>query len=128
MVGRPRHTDRTFDRYLGSRIRQRRRSLGLTLVQLGPMVGMAFQQLHKYETGRNQISANVLYRIACALDVKVGYFYDGLEAALDYPPRSYCHLEDRRLLFQLLGHVRMIRNKRHRRAIWTVTRLLSDFD
>jgi transcriptional regulator with XRE-family HTH domain len=46
--------------------------------QLGDRVGLTFQQVQKYERGANRISAGRLFRIACALDVRVSYFFDDL--------------------------------------------------
>jgi transcriptional regulator with XRE-family HTH domain len=67
-----------IDLHLGRRLRRRRRLLGLTQQQLAQAVGVRFQQIQKYECGANRISAARLWRIAAALDVPVGYFYDGL--------------------------------------------------
>jgi transcriptional regulator with XRE-family HTH domain len=67
-----------IDLHLGRRLRRRRRLLGLTQQQLASVVGVRFQQIQKYECGANRISAARLWRIASALEVPVGYFYDGL--------------------------------------------------
>ena len=67
-----------IDLHLGRRLRRRRRLLGLTQQQLAAVVGVRFQQIQKYECGANRISAARLWRIASALEVPVGYFYDGL--------------------------------------------------
>jgi transcriptional regulator with XRE-family HTH domain len=67
-----------IDLHLGRRLRRRRRLLGLTQQQLAGVVGVRFQQIQKYECGANRISAARLWRIAAALEVPVGYFYDGL--------------------------------------------------
>ncbi len=67
-----------IDLHLGRRLRRRRRLLGLTQQQLAQVVGVRFQQIQKYECGANRISAARLWRIAAALEVPVGYFYDGL--------------------------------------------------
>ncbi len=73
------------DDHLGQRLRQRRWMLGLTQTQVGDRVGIKFQQIQKYETGQNRISAARLWDLAQALDVPVSYFYDGLNtgAALE---------------------------------------------
>ena len=63
---------------LGMSLRRRRRMLGLTQQQLGAIVGVRFQQIHKYECGANTISAPRLWQLAKALDVPVSYFYDAL--------------------------------------------------
>ena len=67
-----------IDVYLGKQLRRRRRMLGLTQQQLAGAVGVRFQQIQKYECGANRISAARLWRLAEALEVPVGYFYDGL--------------------------------------------------
>ncbi|CAN5240918.1 helix-turn-helix transcriptional regulator [soil metagenome] len=68
-----------IDTHLGKRLRRRRRLLGQTQQQLATAVGIRFQQIQKYECGANRISAARLYQLAQALQVPVGYFYDGLE-------------------------------------------------
>jgi transcriptional regulator with XRE-family HTH domain len=70
-----------IDLHLGKRLRSRRRILGLTQQQLAGACGVRFQQIQKYECGANRISAARLWRISEALQVPVGYFYDGLENA-----------------------------------------------
>src|SRR5271154_6529737 len=68
-----------IDLHLGKRLRRRRRLLGLTQQQLAAVVGVRFQQIQKYECGANKISSARLWAIAAALDVPVGYFFEGLE-------------------------------------------------
>jgi transcriptional regulator with XRE-family HTH domain len=74
-----------IDLHLGKRLRRRRRLLGLTQQQLAATVGVRFQQIQKYECGANRISAARLWRLSEALEVPVGYFYDGL---VDMPCRD----------------------------------------
>jgi transcriptional regulator with XRE-family HTH domain len=69
-----------IDLHLGKRLRRRRRLLGLTQQQLANVVGVRFQQIQKYECGANRISAARLWSLAEALEVPIGYFYDGLTA------------------------------------------------
>ncbi|MEM7743685.1 MAG: helix-turn-helix transcriptional regulator [Pseudomonadota bacterium] len=66
------------DVHVGQRVRQRRWMVGMTQQQLGNRVGIKFQQIQKYETGTNRISASRLWDIASALDVKVDFFFEGL--------------------------------------------------
>lgn len=70
-----------IDVHLGKRLRRRRRLLGLTQQQLAGTVGVRFQQIQKYECGANRISASRLWQLSEALEVPVGYFYDGLSDA-----------------------------------------------
>lgn len=69
------------DVHVGKRIRQRRWMVGMTQQQLGDKVGIKFQQIQKYETGMNRVSASRLWDIAAALDVPVNFFFDGIAEA-----------------------------------------------
>lgn len=69
------------DEYVGKRVRQRRWMVGLSQQQLGEAVGIKFQQIQKYETGMNRVSASRLWDIAAVLDVPVTFFFDGYEGA-----------------------------------------------
>ena len=66
------------DVHVGQRVRQRRWMVGMTQQQLGNKVGIKFQQIQKYETGMNRVSASRLWDISEALDVSVSFFFDGL--------------------------------------------------
>jgi len=70
------------DTHVGQRIRQRRWMVGMTQQQLGERVGIKFQQIQKYETGTNRVSASRLWDIAAALDVPVSFFFEGLDRAM----------------------------------------------
>lgn len=67
------------DVHVGKRIRHRRWLVGMTQQQLAAAVGIKFQQIQKYETGANRVSASRLWDIAAALDVQVSFFFDGIE-------------------------------------------------
>ncbi|MBY6082531.1 MULTISPECIES: helix-turn-helix domain-containing protein [Ruegeria] len=69
------------DVHVGKRVRHRRWLIGMTQQQLAQQVGIKFQQIQKYETGANRISASRLWDIAEALDVPVSFFFEGLEDA-----------------------------------------------
>jgi transcriptional regulator with XRE-family HTH domain len=77
-ITRGRHRARDIDHHIAARLRQRRIVLGLTQQRLAEMLGITYQQAHKYETGANRISVGRLHRLARALEVDVGYFYEGL--------------------------------------------------
>ncbi len=51
----------------------------MTQQQLGDKVGIKFQQIQKYETGMNRVSASRLWDIAHAMDVSIGFFFEGLD-------------------------------------------------
>ncbi|WP_316014258.1 helix-turn-helix transcriptional regulator [Roseobacter sp. HKCCA0434] len=67
------------DVHVGKRIRHRRWMVGMTQQQLGDKVGIKFQQIQKYETGMNRVSASRLWDIAHAMDVSIGFFFEGLD-------------------------------------------------
>lgn len=66
------------DVHVGSRVRMRRMTMGISQEQLGDHLGLTFQQIQKYEKGQNRIGAGRLYRIAQVLNVSVNFFYEGL--------------------------------------------------
>ncbi|WP_201837344.1 helix-turn-helix domain-containing protein [Microvirga zambiensis] len=66
------------DRHIGSRMRARRTSIGMSQEKLGGMLGLTFQQVQKYEKGMNRVGAGRLLDIAAILKVSVAYFYEGL--------------------------------------------------
>ena len=71
------------DVHVGKRIRHRRWMNGTTQQQLAERVGIKFQQIQKYETGMNRVSASRLWDIASALNVPVAFFFEGLDVGQD---------------------------------------------
>ena len=69
----------SVDIHVGKRIRHRRWMIGMTQQQLGDKVGIKFQQIQKYETGMNRVSASRLWDIADTLGVTISFFFEGLE-------------------------------------------------
>ena len=102
--GRSRALD--VDRYVSLRIRQRRIMLGLTQQQMAELIGVTYQQAHKYEKGINCVAAGRLYRIARALGVEVSYFYEGLQTAGGFMPSP-----SQRLLLDLARNFASIRTQ-----------------
>jgi len=68
------------DVHVGKRVRHRRWMVGMTQQQLADKVGIKFQQIQKYETGMNRISASRLWDIADALSVPINFFFEGLDS------------------------------------------------
>ena len=67
------------DVHVGKRIRHRRWLVGITQQQLAEKVGIKFQQIQKYETGANRVSASRLWDISETLDVSISFFFKGIE-------------------------------------------------
>ena len=68
-----------IDLRVAQRIRERRLGIGMTQHELAQIIGVAFQQTHKYERGISRISAGRLYHIATALQAPIEYFFAGEE-------------------------------------------------
>ena len=117
--GRSRAQD--IDRHVGARMRERRIMLGLTQQQMAELIGVTYQQAHKYEKGINRVAAGRLYHIAQALGVDVGYFFDGLNSsdAFKATPRQ-------RMLLELARNFIGIPTRKHQEAICSLARALSD--
>src|SRR5215831_1834416 len=107
-------TSRTqdIDRHVGARVRERRIMLGLTQQQLADLIGVTYQQAHKYERAINRISAGRLFEIAQVLSVPVSYFFDGLERGSErgISPRE-------RMCLELARNFAQIPNERHQEAL-----------
>jgi len=71
------------DVHVGQRIRHRRWLVGVTQQQLAEKVGIKFQQIQKYETGANRVSASRLWDIGEALEVDVSFFFSGMDEQAD---------------------------------------------
>lgn len=67
------------DVHVGKRIRHRRWMNGTTQQQLAEAVGIKFQQIQKYETGMNRVSASRLWDISNVLSTNVSFFFEGLD-------------------------------------------------
>ncbi len=67
----------TLNNHIGSRIRHYRNNCGLSRKELACKTGVSYQQIHKYESGRDRISAGRLGVIAAALGQPVQAFYEG---------------------------------------------------
>ena len=109
-----------IDRHVGARVRERRIMLGLTQQQLADLIGVTYQQAHKYERGINRVSAGRLYEIAQVLSVPIGYFFDGLdgEGTRAVSPRE-------RMCLELARNFAQIPNERHQEALSQLARVLA---
>ncbi|MDD9922210.1 MAG: helix-turn-helix transcriptional regulator [Boseongicola sp.] len=74
------------DVHVGKRIRHRRWMVGMTQQQLAESVGIKFQQIQKYETGANRVSASRLWDIAETLAAPVSFFFEGLAEPTNTSP------------------------------------------
>ncbi len=69
----------SVDVHVGQRVRQGRWIVGMTLQELADGVGIKFQQIQKYESAINRISASRMWDIASSMAVPVSFFFKGLD-------------------------------------------------
>lgn len=100
-------------KYIGLKIRTKRKELGISQEKLGEMIGVSYQQIQKYEKGINNLSPEKIQLMAEALRVSIGFFFDGEKKDFlvkvpfgDYPKLSSDE-ED------LIGYYRRLKNKRY---------------
>src|SRR4051812_22815151 len=118
---RPSARANAADRYVGNRIRERRVMLGLSQQQLAQMIGVTYQQAHKYERGLNRISAGRLYEIAQVLSVPVSWFFEGL--ATEAPQTEMTPRQ--RMCLELARNFAAIDNEKHQEALSQMARALA---
>jgi transcriptional regulator with XRE-family HTH domain len=113
---------RRVDAYVGERIRERRTALGLTQDHLASALEISYQQVQKYETGANRVSAGRLYEVAKKLDVDIAFFFEGLDEQADVQPlehggknrstielvRNFSHIGDPQIRSALSGLVKSL--------------------
>lgn len=119
-ISRPVNRANDTDRHVGTRIRERRIMLGLSQQQMADLIGVTYQQAHKYERGINRISAGRLYEIAQVLGVPVSYFFEGLDnqRATDLTARQ-------RMCLELARNFSSIQNEKHQEALSQMARALA---
>ncbi|MEY8881961.1 helix-turn-helix domain-containing protein [Donghicola sp. XS_ASV15] len=117
------------DVHVGRRVRHRRWMIGMTQQQLAERVGIKFQQIQKYETGANRVSASRLWDIATTLEVPVSFFFEGLEGedapvAEKSPALPADILGDKEALDLIRSYYAIPENQRRR--LFDLARVLSD--
>ncbi len=118
---RPGQRANAADRHVGARIRERRVMMGLSQQQLAKMIGVTYQQAHKYERGLNRISAGRLFEIGQVLGVPVSWFFEGLTADADGHETS----PRQRMCLELARNFALIDNEKHQEALSQMARALA---
>lgn len=111
------------DRHVGERIRRRRVMLGLTQEQLGESLGISYQQIQKYETGANRVSAGRLFKISQILELNVSALFDGLGEKIDEDIGSAS-----RHVIELVRSFSKIKDDKIRASVMSLVRSLADKD
>lgn len=118
------------DVHVGSRLRLRRTMLGLSQTELAKAVNLTFQQVQKYESGNNRVSASRLFHIADALDVPVGFFFDDMNRSL--PAHEFAedsapvlNHESNREALEMMRNYHRIKDPMVRRGIYDLVKSLA---
>lgn len=115
------------DVHVGKRVRHRRWLVGMTQQQLAEKVGIKFQQIQKYETGANRISASRLWDISEAMDVPVAFFFEGIDDSAQAGADAQVPadlLGDKEALDLIRSYYAIPENQRRR--LFELARVLSD--
>ena len=125
------------DVYVGTRIKQRRIEQGMSQEKLSSALNVTFQQVQKYERGANRVGASRLYELSQALDVPVGYFFEGMPEAVSLAD-SALHAQgqdadfrqgsvlSRSETLRLVTNYYRISSDKQRRAIYAMVKALAE--
>ncbi|GER06947.1 transcriptional regulator [Iodidimonas muriae] len=119
------------DTYVGRRIRERRKIVGLTQQKLAEKLGLSFQQVQKYEKGLNRVGVSRLVKLSAALEVPISYFFEdleqtGQEAQLRGNPAIDPHILSHAQVLAVVKNLIGIRNDRVRRRIMDLIQSVHD--
>ncbi|MDF1872415.1 helix-turn-helix transcriptional regulator [Vannielia sp.] len=122
------------DIHVGKRVRHRRWMVGMTQQQLAEKVGIKFQQIQKYETGMNRVSASRLWDIANALEVPISFFFEGVREKMPEVARAEAAEEGAGVPGDILGDreaLELVRSyyaipESQRKRLFDLARVLSD--
>lgn len=110
--------------HVGERIRIRRTEMGLTQDELARQLAISYQQVQKYETGANRISAGRLYEIALMLATDVSYFFEGFDP--DRTGGQMAHGGHNRAAIELVRNFHEIHDENLRAAVANLMKALKD--
>jgi transcriptional regulator with XRE-family HTH domain len=118
------------DVHVGQRIRQLRRTLGISQSQLGSLIGVKSQQIQKYETGANRVSAHRLWDIATTTGTTISYFFKDIGTAEPEVPGGREPQAENSIEQQALDLVRTYCSisESKRRRLYELARALSSSD
>jgi transcriptional regulator with XRE-family HTH domain len=116
---------RGVDLEVARRVRQRRIMLGLTQQRLAELIGVTYQQAHKYEVGTSRLSIGRLHLIARALGVEVGYFFETVDPGGADRTGPEGMWAQRRTMLQLARDFLRIGSRKEQEALCAFARALA---
>ena len=115
-----------FNKHLGNMLKTRRLALGLTQTKVAKAINVTFQQIQKYDTGANRVSAGRLYLIAQELDISPGWFFEGLQD--NQVDSDQAFTSSSRFAIDCVRSLTRLKDDRVRSAIQTMIRTLAEAD
>ncbi len=82
------------DHHVAAQIRIQRKARGLSQTELGKALGVSYQQIQKYENGKNRLGASRLQQIATVLDVTPDFFFEGETKSGVSSPKDLAVIDD----------------------------------
>ncbi len=117
------HGPHPVDFHVGSRVRLRRKLLGMAQTDLGNALGLTYQQIQKNERGVNRIGSSRLYQLSLIFGVPVSEFFEGLEKKAPSPSPDDVMLK--RETLELVRAYYRIRDPKVRDALWLMTKAMA---
>jgi transcriptional regulator with XRE-family HTH domain len=126
------------DVHVGSRIRLRRILLGKSQEAVATQIGVSFQQLQKYESGANRVSASRLFDLAHILRVPISFFFEempqdlspsedsGIGTLADFGEGTSEHVMNNRMTLDLIRDFYRIEDPRQRRCVLDLIRAMAE--
>ncbi|WP_157956356.1 helix-turn-helix domain-containing protein [Wolbachia endosymbiont of Folsomia candida] len=113
---------------MGRKIKEWRLIRGFSQEALGKRVGITFQQIQKYESGKNSVSIERLYSIAAALSVDFAVLLPTPPVTTElHEESSFEHNDDEssREILELVREYKEIKSQESRKAVRSLIRSLS---
>lgn len=116
-------TKKVSTKTIGEKVKFRRQDIGMSQEGLAEILELSYQQVQRYENGRNKISVERIQEIADALSVPVMYFFEkDYSQPLPEPISNYTPSEEEKIL---LKHFKQIESNQDRQAVVLITRRLA---
>lgn len=112
------------DIFIGKRIRLLRESRGMTMEEVAAQLGVAWQQLQKYENGKNRVPSGRLAAVAKALRCEVSEFFPP-DDSVPVAERDLARHADNHETLRIMRAYGAIANATARTAVLALVELLA---
>lgn len=120
------------DIHVGQQLKRMRILRNLTQTDVAQGLKISFQQVQKYELGRNRISASRLFELSHILNVPPAFFFEGLENSPNESERAlddeatkiasmFTRIEDARLRTQIRTFINELASTAPKNSLNTTT-------